>query len=78
MPNADLATLVKQWRKDKAKELHVAPYMVLNQKALLAIATHMPKSPAELKKLNGVGPVTIQRYGKELLDLVADFIASGQ
>ena len=78
MPNADLATLVKQWRKDKAKELHVAPYMVLNQKALLAIATHMPKSPAELKKLNGVGPVTIQRYGKELLDLVADFLASGQ
>ena len=78
MPNADLATLVKQWRKDKAKELHVAPYMVLNQKALLAIATHMPKSPAELKKLNGVGPVTIQRYGKEILDLVADFLASGQ
>lgn len=78
MPNADLATLVKQWRIAKAKELHLAPYMVLNQKALLAIATHMPKSPAELKKLNGVGPVTIQRYGKELLDLVADFIASGQ
>lgn len=78
MPNADLATLVKQWRKDKAKELHVAPYMVLNQKALLAIATHMPKSPAELKKLNGVGPKTVEKYGKEILDLVADFLASGQ
>ena len=78
MPNADLVTLIKQWRNTKAKELHVAPYLVLNQKALIAIVTHMPKNPAELKKLKGVGPVTIQRYGKEILDLVADFKESGQ
>lgn len=76
--NADLATLIKRWRTEKAKEQQLPPYMVLTQKALLAIATHIPKSPAELKKLKGVGPVTVQRYGKELLDLVADFIASGQ
>lgn len=76
--NPDLATRLRRWRNEKAKEQHVPPFMVLSQKALLAIASHLPKSPAELKKLNGVGPVTVQRYGKELLDLVADFIESGQ
>ena len=76
--NADLATLIRHWRTEKARDQQLPPYMVLSQKALLAIATHIPKSPTELKKLKGVGPVTVERYGKELLDLVADFIASGQ
>ena len=62
----------------KAKELGLPIYMVLQQKALLAIAAHRPVTPKELAMMNGVGPVTIERYGKEILDIVADFNASGQ
>lgn len=78
MPNADLATLLRQWRAAKAKVENVKAFQILHQKVLLAIASHMPKSPVELKKISGVGPKTVEKYGKEILDLVADFIASGQ
>ena len=76
--DADLETLLRRWRSAKAKELGQPIYMVLQQKALLDIAAHRPTTPKELAMMNGVGPVTIERYGKEILDIVADFNASGQ
>lgn len=76
--DADLETLLRRWRSAKAKELGQPIYMVLQQKALLAIAAHRPVTLKELATMNGVGPVTIERYGKEILDIVADFNASGQ
>ncbi len=76
--NTDLATLIRQWRAAKAKEEGVPTYIVLQQKALQAIATNAPRTPAELKRQLGVGPKTVEKYGKEILDLVADFLASGQ
>ena len=77
-PHPDLITLLRQWRAAKAKEEGIATYMVLQQKAVLAIAAAMPRTPAELMQLNGIGDKTVEKYGKELLDLVADFRESGQ
>lgn len=76
--NADLATLLRRWRASKAKEEGLPPYMVLQQKALQSIATNMPQTPSQLKQQLGVGAKTIEKYGKEILDIVMDFIASGQ
>lgn len=69
----ELVNLLKDWRKQKAAELNVSPFIVLHQQALLAIATAMPQNVNQLKKLPGIGTGTVQRYGKEILDLVADY-----
>ena len=71
-----LVTLLKQWRAERAAEENLPAYTVLQQKALLAIATNMPKDYAELKKQLGVGPKTVEKYGKALLDIVADYLES--
>ena len=76
--NTDLATLIRQWRLQKAKEEQLPPYVILQQKALHSISTNMPRTTAELKRQLGVGPKTVERYGKEILDLIADFLSSGQ
>ena len=76
--DADLETLLRRWRNDKAKELGVPVYLVLQQKALLAIVGARPTTPEELGALPWVGERTVERYGKDILDIVADFIASGQ
>ena len=76
--NADLETLLRRWRGAKAKELGIPVYMVLQQKALLAIINARPSTPEELEALPWVGERTVERYGKEILDIVADFNASGQ
>ncbi len=76
--NNDLATLIRQWRAAKAKEEHVPAYNILQQKALHSIATNMPRTLPELKKQLGVGPKTVEKYGKYLLSLVAEYLESGQ
>ena len=68
--NVDLLKTLTLWRRAKAAEEHVAPYMVLNQKALLAIAANAPATEAELKRLPGIGPKTLQKYGAELIEMV--------
>ncbi len=70
----DLITLIKQWRTDKSKELNLPPYMVLQQKALLAIVDEKPLSLNELEQLPGIGPATVKRYGAELVGLVAESV----
>jgi superfamily II DNA helicase RecQ len=57
----------------KASEQHVAPYIILQQKALHSIATNMPRTIAELKRQLGVGAKTVERYGAELLEIVNDY-----
>ena len=75
---ADLETLLRRWRSDKAKELELPIYMVLQQKALLAIVANPPTTLDELRALPWIGDRTVERFGKEILDIVADFIESGQ
>ena len=65
--------LIRDWRRGKAEEQGLPVYMVLQQKALNAISSVMPRTFDELKKLSGIGSVTVQRYGKEILDIVADY-----
>lgn len=74
----DLVELLRRWRAAKAKEENVKAFHVLQQKALLAIAAAKPRDLKELASLYGIGDKTVEKYGKELLDLVADFRESGQ
>jgi RecA/RadA recombinase len=71
--NTDLATALRNWRAFKAAEQNVPAYLILQQKALQAIATNMPHTIAELKRQLGVGKKTVQRYGAELLDIINDY-----
>lgn len=71
--NTDLASALRNWRSLKAAEQNVPAYVILQQKALQAIATNMPHTIAELKHQLGVGEKTVQRYGAELLDIINDY-----
>ncbi|MBQ8702919.1 MAG: HRDC domain-containing protein, partial [Bacteroidales bacterium] len=75
-PLPDLETRLRRWRGAKAKELNIPIYMVLQQKALLAIVANPPATADELRALPWVGDRTVERFGQELLDLVAGRTAS--
>ncbi|MCR4659198.1 MAG: HRDC domain-containing protein [Bacteroidales bacterium] len=68
-----LITLLIRWRTDKAAQTGVRPYMVLNQKTLLDLVRKLPHDEAELLEVQGVGRLKAKAYGKELLDIVADY-----
>jgi hypothetical protein len=64
---------LKEWRRHKAKQQNLANYQVLHQRILIQIAVSLPDNATDLKKINGVGKKTIQKYGQELLTLVGTY-----
>lgn len=64
------ADLIK-WRNYVAGYFHLPHYMVIHVKALINLANHQPHSILEMKKVKGVGKKTLEKYGEEILDIIA-------
>jgi hypothetical protein len=62
-----------KWRSRKARELDLAHFQILHQRVLTQIAAVLPGNITELKKIHGIGKKTAEKYGEELLAVVADY-----
>ena len=69
----ELFQQLKAWRSRKAKEQSVAYFQILHQRVLIQIAVSLPDNGKDLKKIKGVGKKTFEKYGEELLALVAAY-----
>ena len=59
-------TSASEWAADG-----VPPYVVFHDSVLQAIAEARPESLGELSQLHGIGPAKLDRYGPDLLDVLA-------
>ena len=66
----ELFQTLRDWRSSKAREEEVAHFQVLHQRVLIQIVIFLPDNTADLKKINGVGKKTIEKYGEELVAYV--------
>lgn len=55
------------FREEQARQRDLPPFKVLVDKTLVNLARAAPATPAELEKVEGVGPGLIRRYGQALL-----------
>ena len=62
-----------KWRSQKARELDLAHFQIIHQRVLVQIALSLPATLVELRKINGVGKKTMEKYGEELLRVVAEY-----
>jgi len=69
----ELFRTLKDWRSSKAKEEDVAHFQILHQRVLILIVVCLPDNTADLRKINGVGKKTIEKYGEELVQLVSAY-----
>jgi ribonuclease D len=69
----ELFEALKAWRAEKAAEEGVAHFRVLHQKTLIQIAVHLPDSIGALKAVKGIGDKLAERYGEQLVALVAAY-----
>ena len=72
LPRKSLAILreVFEWREGVAKAMDRAPFRVLGNAALLAIAKAAPRSLSSLKAVPGVPASAVARYGGDLVHVV--------
>jgi DNA helicase-2/ATP-dependent DNA helicase PcrA len=66
-----LGEKLREWRLGRARADGVPPYVVFHDSVLHAIADARPQSLGELSQLQGVGPAKLDRYGADVLDVLA-------
>jgi len=65
-----LYSKLKAWRNEKADEMNVPVYMVLQQKTLMALVNILPASIDQLKTIKGFGKKKIKVFGDEIIEII--------
>lgn len=67
-----LFELLRAWRAETAKEISKPAFTILHDATLIAIAQAQPRTLRQLALLRGIGATKLDRYGGEILALIAD------
>ena len=70
-PDDPLYGALKRWRLERATADDLPAYVVFHNSTLAEIAGRRPRDLSELGAVPGVGPTKLDRYGGEVLDVVA-------
>lgn len=63
---------LKVWRKRKADDMNIAPYMIFGDKTLLDLAAKKPKSRSELLNVYGIGSAKAEEFGRSILSIIEE------
>jgi ATP-dependent DNA helicase RecQ len=66
-----LVTRLRSWRLERSQEDAVPAYVVLHDATLRELAALRPQTMDELAGVKGFGPVKLERYGDDLLSVLA-------
>ena len=71
--DSDLREYLREWRRGAAKEDKIASFMVMHDSSLDEICRHRPTSLAEIRGIPGFGEKKTERYGQQILQVLAEF-----
>jgi DNA helicase-2/ATP-dependent DNA helicase PcrA len=63
---------LREWRSATASAASLPPYVVFTDATLVAIAELLPGDQGALARIPGVGPAKLEKYGEDVLALLAD------
>jgi hypothetical protein len=66
----DVYRRLESWRKRKAAEEGKPAYIILTNDSLAQLAREKPATIDDLRRIRGIGPVKLERYGEEILAVV--------
>jgi len=72
-PDAELREYLREWRRNTARELGIAAFLVLHDTALDAVCAGKPSTLQSLRAVSGFGDKKVERYGREILDALQRF-----
>ena len=70
----NLMSMLKDLRKRNAKKLGVPPFVIFQDPSLEDMALKYPITLEELANVHGVGDGKAKKYGKDFIQLIADYV----
>jgi ATP-dependent DNA helicase RecQ len=71
-PDEGLVERLRLWRLERSRSDGVPPFVVLHDTTLRALAAVQPRTESELAGIKGLGPAKVERYGDDLLAVIAE------
>jgi ATP-dependent DNA helicase RecQ len=71
--DAQLREYLREWRRNTARDLGVAAFVVLHDTALDALCAAKPSTLQALRAISGFGDKKVERYGSEILEALQRF-----
>lgn len=62
---------LRKWRKRKAEDMNVPPYVIFGDKTLLDLAAKKPKSKTDLLKVYGIGTAKAEEFGNSIIQITS-------
>lgn len=72
---SSLLAALKDWRRNKAQSTEVPAFVILHDSVLNELCTRQPKTIPQLRSVKGFGEKRTERYGKDVLEVIAGFRA---
>ncbi len=64
---------LKDWRKEKGKEVGMPVYIIFSNGQLVELAKRLPQTYEAMKSINGIGDKKVKSFGKEVMDILRTF-----
>ncbi len=61
---------LREWRTGRARDEALPPYVIAHDATLKAIAETRPRTMAGLRRVKGMGPAKLEKYGDEILAVI--------
>ncbi len=65
-------SMLKEWRRARAKKSRVPAFRIMSDRALLAIAENQPGTDAELLRIPGIGIKAVEKYGAQIYRILKE------
>lgn len=69
---------LRMYRSDLAKENDLLHYQVFSQDSLFEMCEYLPITEEQLKKINGMGKVRVQKYGDDILRIIRKYVTENE
>jgi len=73
-----LVGMLKDLRRKVSKRMGIPPFVIFQDPSIEDMAIQYPITIDELTKITGVGQGKAQRYGKEFIDLIKQYVADNE
>lgn len=73
-PSNELFERLRDLRRSFAEAEGLPPYIIFTDKSLKEMCQYMPVNKSSMLKINGVGDVKYNKYGKDFIDVIKDFM----
>ena len=76
--DAQLFEMLKELRKQFAKEKKLPPFVIFLETSLEDMSIHYPTSLEELERISGVSKGKAQRYGEKFVEVISKYVAENE